>query len=135
MTPDLLMKFADFRLTRWKTRADTEWKISLAFWGLLVVAIDKVPPKLLAGSSWYLPVISSILYVLLWVVPIWARNSEDQREAFRLAGEAGYVRPIRRWWQFWFWFAWAAVFQALTTILLVFYAWWAISTGSSTGPH
>jgi hypothetical protein len=51
---DAFMKLADFRLTRWNARRDSEWKIALAFWGLLVAATIPTEVRPPQGLGWWL---------------------------------------------------------------------------------
>lgn len=122
---DALMKLADFRLTRWKTRADAEWKISLAFWGFLLAAtsLKNKPPQ---GFGWWLAAIV-LAYIVLWVFQIWRRNERDHREAFRYADAAEEILMGRPPLPFRTGLPWALVFQAVTGIMFGLYAWWAVS--------
>lgn len=123
-----LMKLADYRLTRWKARVDSEWKICLAFWGVLV-GLTITVPSTFRDLAWWVPVIVAVCYSILWIAPIWARHKEDQAEAFRFASEAarilGVEWPKKRYKTFDY--PWGVIFQAVTTFALV-YAWWAVST-------
>jgi hypothetical protein len=126
---DSLMQLANFRLDRWKSRSDTEWKMSLAFWGLLVGATIKLSA---VNLGLWIPAIVAFGYIILWVIPIWVRNFDDHVEAQRFIKQAEKVltgaptspptpeERIRM-------VPWATIFQAITTIALVFYAWWVIS--------
>jgi hypothetical protein len=130
---DALMKFADLRLTRWKMRADSEWKISLAFWGLLVLvagnslALDRIDPFSRAFLAAAVLLAAVVAYHQWWVEPIAEKNREDQAEAFRYLRAAEGLLPdkvslsddeVRAPWAKWF--------QMATTIVLAAYTWWSI---------
>jgi len=122
------MKLAEFRLRRWDARRDIEWKLSIAFWGLLVAAAT-TPVK----PSSCVVVLAMLLavgfYVGFWVAPILARNRKDQNVAFSyllraeqtlILGQKRALEPLSRPSdpsedQS---IGWAAAFQIATTILL-----------------
>lgn len=85
---DAYMKLAELRLGRHKTRADVEWKISLALWALMAAApfaFEKAPltitPTTLAVIGGALVTIV-VGHMLLWTGQIWIRNRDDQDTAF-----------------------------------------------------
>jgi hypothetical protein len=41
---DVLLKLADFRMTRVAGRREHEWKVTVALWALLAAGIVKPPP-------------------------------------------------------------------------------------------
>jgi hypothetical protein len=75
---DAYMRLIDFRMTRWKARNDAEWRISLAFWGLLVSTTFTARAKLPDGGFWWLlPFGVALFYTGMLVWPIWGRNEVD----------------------------------------------------------
>jgi hypothetical protein len=130
---DALMQVANFRLERWKSGSDTEWKMTLAFWGLLVAASILSPdklPNLVVNLAWPIPTIVALGYIFLWIRPIWLRGLEDQREAIwciKRVEEILGERPVKDEGPPRYRVGYVAIFQTITTIVLVFYTWWAIS--------
>jgi hypothetical protein len=99
-----LMKLAQIGLTRWTTRRQHEWKITVSIWAALLAALvtDKskdIPPIILAVV---------ILIHALWIRQNYLNNTRDLRDAFGYIAKAhksllGYDRPtfveprIRKW--------------------------------------
>ncbi len=115
---DAWMKLAEFRLRRWHARRDVEWKMSIAFWGLLLSAttIQFRPPLLLAVVTIGVAV---GLYARFWTWEIFVRNRDDQRVAFSYVERAEqqmshmpFSRPREGP------TAWAASFQLLASIVI-----------------
>ncbi len=87
---DVLVKLAEFRMSRVSSRRDHEWKVTLALWALLAGGIA-VPPKL---PLWGVAVFAGFLLTLtivhaaLWVADHWAKSREDILVSFFYAERA-----------------------------------------------
>jgi hypothetical protein len=93
---DLLMKLADFRMERIKSRRDHEWKVTVALWALLAAGIAK-PLTLTRLSPGILIITLAIVIVghgTLWVWPHWKRSKEDTLLSFHYANNAEKLEGI-----------------------------------------
>lgn len=139
---DAFIRLADIRLTRWNGRRDTEWRISLVFWGFLVAAAANRVPARLPGLFLAVVLLGLVVaYYFFFVRPIQWRNEDDQHEAFKFARKAEDVLEkqerteeaaqevredqVRD--------PWAAVFQMATTVVIASYTWWSISGPTAGG--
>jgi len=85
---DRYMKLADFRLRRWDGRRNNEWKMSFAFWGLLIAAGNLLPSKVGIGPFAIVLVLSLAIYVFLWSLPNLTKNDDDMDMAFYYSDHA-----------------------------------------------
>lgn len=96
---DVLLKLADFRMTRVASRRDHEWKVTLALWALLGFGIAH-PPKIDWQINWPPPAIFLVLIVAghacLWIYPHWERSKEDINRSFLYTDEVEDLLGIKR---------------------------------------
>ena len=85
---DRYMKLADFRLRRWDGRRNNEWKMSLAFWGLLIAAGNLLSSRVGICLFTIVLVLSVVIYVSLWSLPNLTKNDEDMDMAFYYSDHA-----------------------------------------------
>ncbi|MCF8476654.1 MAG: hypothetical protein K9G60_06465 [Pseudolabrys sp.] len=89
-----LMDLANFRFERWKERRSYEWKMSLAFWTALAVAVGYVAVHKVAISQRELVWVAPVLVVAVaghawfWVRTNWISAEMDIRTAFYFAEHA-----------------------------------------------
>lgn len=98
---DAMMKLAELRLERWKQRRDTDWKVSLTFWALLVGisaywVSGKVSP--LHHNSCLMVFIYLILVLLIviawsyfWVRPNFNSSKLDLETCFHFFDHAALI--------------------------------------------
>jgi hypothetical protein len=138
---DAFMKLADVHFSRWKTRAQTEWKMSFALWGLMAGAIVaiKVRPEPVLLLVFLAALV--VLHTAFWILQIWARNIDDGLWAFYYVRHAENIllpnvkpppRPqggltlfdLRG--RLWRWNNWGVWFQTLVTLGLAICVYWLV---------
>jgi hypothetical protein len=93
---DNYIKLAEYWASRHDGRREFEWKVTLAWWGLLVLGIHYVHSAVFQlASKWvYLPmsiVVAAILlaaFVYLWLFPLWRANARDRGQSIAAADRA-----------------------------------------------
>lgn len=81
-----LIELAKLAATRQDERRKYEWKVSFAFWGLIIAAIAKKSSLQFVGQWVGVAVVA--LYALLWLRGIWVANQNDKRESRHFVAEA-----------------------------------------------
>lgn len=74
---DSLIELAKLAATRHDERRRYEWRVSFAFWGLIIAAIAQK-----SSLQFICPGVGIIvvaLYAFLWLRGIWAANDNDKR--------------------------------------------------------
>jgi hypothetical protein len=145
---DALMRLAEFRINRWKTRSDYKWKLSLALWALLAAAPLYMKYRPSETVLVLTLTVIVVLYAALWVEPLWRRDQNDVDTAFfyiehaeRLLGISKQeprarpeaVRPVRIWPSIRGFLSptnWSGWGQMLTTLLLAVIAYWTIGNSN-----
>ena len=77
-TADSLIELAKWAASRHDERRRYEWKVSFAFWGLIIAAIAK--KSILSGiRPWWVwvPAIS-LLYAFVWLRKMWVSSDNDK---------------------------------------------------------
>ena len=129
---DSLIELAKLAATRHDERRKYEWKVSFAFWAIIIGAIAK-KSSLIFICPW-LGITVVVLYAFLWLRGVWVANDNNKRESRHFIDEPlnslrdpNYrpLDPPPRWgWrnlQFWFGFLmdWALLFHLAVTIGMV----------------
>src|SRR5438132_9548415 len=94
---DVLMKLAEFRLTRQHRRRDYEWRVSFGLWVALVSALVTVkqrPNEIILDAVLILTV---IVHWLLWIMPLARRNRLDMKMAFFFSERAAKMVANKRY--------------------------------------
>lgn len=81
---NVMMRFGQFRLSRWTNRRQIEWKTSASLWALLV-AVNSVLALRKVAINWVPAAIFLICLTGLhywWVHQNWRRNQRDMQAAF-----------------------------------------------------
>src|SRR5205085_10674015 len=78
---DGCMKIAEFAINNFHGRREYEWKIALGYWTILAAAIASIE-KIKSSVQPWLIVISSLLFVTLWLRGVWDANANDKNIAF-----------------------------------------------------
>jgi hypothetical protein len=128
-----LIELAKLAASRHDERRKYEWKVSFAFWGLIIAAITK--KSLLKFISPLLGGTIVILYAFLWLRGIWVANQSDKRlsqhfihEALEFLKDKNHQlseRPTKirpdDFWNFFFGFLvdWAMLFHLVVTVVMV----------------
>jgi hypothetical protein len=92
---ELMLKLADFRMTRVGNRREHEWKVTVALWALLAAGIVYLPQKN-PSACWLVPTLIFVWlgHAYLWVGGHWARSKEDILGAFYYIDRAhNLLRP------------------------------------------
>lgn len=127
-----LIELAKLAATRHDERRKYEWKVSFAFWGLIIAAIAK-KTSLQFIRPW-VGILVVALYAFLWLRGVWVANENDKRESRHFVSEAleslrdpnhqpsnsppktGY--QDRRFWTGFLW-DWAMLFHLAVIIVVV----------------
>jgi len=127
-----LIELAKLAASRHDERRKYEWKVSFAFWGLIIGAIAK--KNSLPQVSPAIGVSIIILYAFFWLRAIWVANENDKRQSRHFVGEASssLMNPDHiltapppkigcSSWLFWIGFLrdWAMLFHLLVTTAIV----------------
>ncbi len=84
------LDIAQFAFKCWDARRQYEWKITLAWWALLAVAIAK-KNDLRLEVPWWILVLVLVLYEFLWRRGVWAANERDKKICFYFRDAADEV--------------------------------------------
>ncbi len=137
---DAMMRIAEFSIKNFQERRQYEWKITLAFWALMIgmmgiIINDKAPMLDRDVLIVLLPGIV-VFFTLSWLRGMWVANANDKSiaksflhdaeavlrdESHTSSGIPPKVCGLRRW--FGFLEDWAGMFQAGTTALLAVALW------------
>ena len=84
------MKLSNFFASRHDKRREYEWKISFAFWTLIVGAILEKPnlPVLREPCAALVGVILGIIFTLTWIRGVYVANQKDKDASFFYADRA-----------------------------------------------
>jgi len=96
---DGYLKLAEYWASRHDGRREFEWKIALAWWGLLALATHYVHSHSLNTMRlcYYLPLSITVALVLLlssvclWLFPLWRANMRDGNKAIAAAQSAAAI--------------------------------------------
>jgi hypothetical protein len=129
---DSLIELAKLAASRHDERRKYEWKVSFAFWGLIIGAIAK--KSILQGICPWVGVAVVVFYAFLWLRGIWVANENDKRLSFHFVEQAletlrdpnhqisAYPPKIGcASWEFWIGFLkdWAMLFHLVVTAAIV----------------
>jgi len=131
-----LIELAKLAASRHDERRKYEWKISLAFWGLLIAAIFK--KNIFSTYSNCICIIIGagiiLVYAFLWLRSVWVANQNDKNESRYYIKQAlsalkdENFKPLQPpekiktcSLEFWFGFLydWAMLFHLVVTIVVV----------------
>jgi hypothetical protein len=79
---ELLLKLANFRMTRVASRRDHEWKVTLALWALLAAGIAQ-PPRHIFIVDLLVILIAIFGIHSFWVYDHWNKSKEDIYYSFK----------------------------------------------------
>jgi hypothetical protein len=131
------LKLAEYWASRHDGRREFEGKLTLAWWGLLVLAVHYVhSPSIQAisrceyiGLSASFTLVLQFCFVGLWLYPLWRANTRDKKKSFAAADNAELILlgsevpdrtdqdidvSLREFTK-----DWSMRFQAFTTLLLL----------------
>lgn len=85
----VLIELAKLSLSRYDERRKYEWRISFAFWALIVGAMIKKKELMipLPGQYW-ISIVAGVLYAFLWLRSVWVADENDKRLGFYFRNEA-----------------------------------------------
>lgn len=133
--PEVLVELAKLSASRHDERRKYEWKVSLAFWALIIGAILKKSALNLQNVQPWVGIVVCILYSFIWLRGVWVANDNDKSLEFffrdealkRLKNEKSQLSDIPakispKSAKFWvrFLLDWAMLFHILVTGTLVF---------------
>jgi hypothetical protein len=87
---DALIKLSDFRFARWQNRRAIEWKMSYAFWAVLVASATFDKLHSVPFNPWVVGafLIAAVILHALWIRTNWISNEMDIRTAFHFSEQA-----------------------------------------------
>ena len=132
---ETLVELAKLSSGRHDERRKYEWKISFAFWALIIGAILKKSDLNLQNVQPWIGVTVCILYSFIWLRGLWVANENDKSLSFHFLYES--LKRLKnsnvtlldippkispKSFKFWFGFLidWAMLFHILVTVTLVF---------------
>jgi hypothetical protein len=85
----VLIELAKLSLSRYDERRKYEWRVSFAFWALIVGAMIKKKELMipLPGQYWIL-IVAGVLYAFLWLRNVWVADENDKCLGFYYRDEA-----------------------------------------------
>ena len=128
-----LIELAKLAASRHDERRKYEWKVSFAFWGLIIAAITKK-----SSLKFICPSVGGIIvvfYAFSWLCGIWVANESDKRLSWHFINEA--LESLKNkdhqiaeipakigiddFWKFCFGFLsdWAMLFHLVVTVVIV----------------
>lgn len=132
---DAFMRIAEFSNKNFYERRQYEWKITIAFWALMVgmigLVINDKAPMLNREVVVFLSPVIVMFFTLSWLRGVWVANADDKSiaesflhdaevalrdESHTSSGIPPKMCGLRKW--FGFLGDWAGVFQFVTTALL-----------------
>jgi hypothetical protein len=132
---DGFIKIAEYWASRHDGRREFEWKVTLGWWGLLVLAIHYVhlPCSLRNLRIWEYAALSGVaalillyLFVHRWLYPLWKANKFDKDKSYAAVGCAeALLNPVSQKIpdqadrSLKFSADWSMKFQTLTTLVLL----------------
>lgn len=132
---EVLIELAKLSASRHDERRKYEWKVSLAFWALIVGATLKKSALNLQNVQAWVGIVACILYSFIWLRGVWIANDNDKMLVFHFRDEAIKrlkngnaelsdipVKTSLNSLKFWLGFLldWAMLFHVLVTGTLVF---------------
>lgn len=131
---DTLVDLAKLAASRHDQRRQYEWKVSFAFWALLVGAVLK-RHELVHGLPISIGILVVFLYVFVWLRGVWIANHNDKElcdyfreQAVATLSSQGHrveadIPPMLSAYSVKYWLGflrdWAMIFHLLVTIALV----------------
>ena len=132
---EVLIELAKLSASRHDERRKYEWRVSLAFWALIVGAILKKSALNLQNVQPWVGIVACILYSFIWLRGVWIANDIDKMLVFHFRDEA--IKRLKngnaelsdipaktspKSLKFWLGFLldWAMLFHVLVTGTLVF---------------
>ncbi|MFH0887972.1 MAG: hypothetical protein V1871_02040 [Planctomycetota bacterium] len=133
---DTLVNLAQLAATRHDQRRQYEWKVSFAFWALLIGSIVKghYIANYFQDQLIYICLCIFFLYVFVWVRGVWIANHNDKTlsDNFReqamkklISNSYQVIEPPDKlsWksWMYWLGFLcdWSMIFNLLVTLALI----------------
>ena len=131
---EALIELAKLSASRHDERRKYEWKVSFAFWALLIGAIIKKEDLCLQGINVLFGILIGALYAFLWLRGVWVANKNDKNlsDHFRDEAVAKLQQPTSpissppgkiRFFSFRYWFGffldWAMLFHLIVTVVLI----------------
>lgn len=135
---DAYMKLADYWTARGNARREIQWKVNLAFWALMVAAIYSIKTRPPEGLLVETLAFAAFVHVWVWVTRIWMADygvrhtAVTNVEMARAILEGREPRESKRLTPSMldFFADWQAATQVLTTLLLLFAAYYLIGTSA-----
>ena len=137
---DAMMRIAEFSNKNFYARRQYEWKITIAFWALIVgmigLVINDEAPMLNRDVLTLVAPVVVVFFMFAWLRSTWVANENDksiadkflfdaeavlQNASHTSSGISPKVCGLRKW--FGFLGDWSRVFQAVTTALLAVALW------------
>lgn len=85
----ILIDLAKLSLSRYDERRKYEWRVSFAFWALIVGAmIKKKELAILLPGQYWISIVAFLLYLFLWLRSIWVADENDKRLGLHFIDEA-----------------------------------------------
>lgn len=86
---NILIELSKLSLNRYNERRKYEWRVSFAFWALIVGAIIKKKDLIIPfpGEYW-ISIISVLLYLFLWLRSVWVADENDKQLGLYFRDEA-----------------------------------------------
>jgi hypothetical protein len=131
---EALIELSKLSASRHDERRKYEWKVSLAFWALIIGAIVKKSDLRLQCINGWIGILAGGLYALLWLRGIWVANANDKSSSDHFRSEAVAILQNQthlisappgkikvRSLKFWFGFLldWAMLFHLVVTVVLI----------------
>lgn len=86
--PETLTELAKLAASRHDERRKYEWKVSFAFWALMVGAIARKQQLGLPEIPIWLCVLAGLIYAFIWLRGVWVANQNDKRLSDHFRNEA-----------------------------------------------
>ncbi|HEY6936361.1 MAG TPA: hypothetical protein VI424_04380, partial [Terriglobales bacterium] len=127
------LRLSELSAKLFEGRRQYEWKVTLAFWALIVAATKYLEGKTLPLFLYFLV---PIAFGFVWLRGVYVANENDKRmmysyrDAVQLLLDPTYVVPVRQvkitpltceWW-LGFLLSWGTFFEFATSVLLVWIA-------------
>ena len=90
---EALMRLAEFSTSRVDKRREFEWKVTLGFWGVIVLACQSDLPR--NGITLVTALLVLVLYSFGWLAPLMRRNLWDTDEAFAMRNRAAALLDLQ----------------------------------------
>ncbi len=131
---EALIELAKLAASRHDERRKYEWKVSFAFWVLIIGTIVKKKELNLQSIDVWVGILLCALYAFLWLRNVWVANANDKilSDHFRNQAVAKLLNPTCqisappgkiKFFSLKYWFAflldWAMLFHLIVTIALI----------------